>query len=386
MNCSSLSHTGLLPWGVLRFRWPNRGYPSDSSHGLGCQEYERLMDNRHSQARMSGISFLGAPTVIQTRTRMAQAAQRVSLRYTTCLVLLMQLPVRAIWVFHAVAQLRSVSKAAEQLGVTPSAVSQQIQSLELQLGVSLISKVGRRILLTEAGDRYFAMITEEVDRIAEATSTIRGFRSVTTLVVRATPTLSNKWLLPRLGSFLDSAPDLEVRIDGTNEPTDFNRVLVDLEIRHGDGRWPGLFVEGLAEEEFVPACAPGLAAAGSLAVEDLPRYRLIHSVKSQAQWERWFTLAKVNPQERWRRVLFDRSHMAIDAAASGMGIALESRMMMEKELASGALICPVLAPPELRLVTQWIVCPHDHLRQRKVRRFLEWLRAERGLGERLEAI
>jgi DNA-binding transcriptional LysR family regulator len=298
----------------------------------------------------------------------------------------MQLPVRAIWVFHAAAQMGSISKAAEQFGVTPSAVTQQIQSLELQLGVSLLTRMGRRIVLTEAGEQYFAMITDEVERIAEATSTIRGFRSVTTLVVRATPTLSNKWLLPRLGAFLDSAPDLEVRIDVTNEPPDFNRVLVDLEILHCDGLWPGLFVEGLAEEEFVPACAPGLASAGSLIAEDLPRYRLIHSVKSQAQWARWFTLAKVSPQERWRRVLFDRSHMAIDAAASGIGIALESRMMMQQELASGALTCPVRAPPQLRLVTQWIVCPHDHLRQKKVRRFLDWLRAERELAEKQEAI
>lgn len=274
------------------------------------------------------------------------------------------------------AQLGSISRAAEALSVTPSAVTQQIQSLEVQLGVSLLAKAGRRIVLTEAGERYFSMITSEIERIADATGTIRGFRTVTTLVIRATPTLSNKWLLPRLSGFLDAAPDLEVRLDGTNEPTDFNRELVDLEIRHGDGRWPGLFVEGLSEEEFVPACAPGLARAGSLTPADLTRFRLIHSVKSQAQWTRWFKLAGLHPQERWRRVLFDRSHMAIDAAAAGMGIALESRMMMERELASGALVCPVAAPPALRLVTQWIVCPRDHLRQKKVRRFLDWLRAE----------
>jgi DNA-binding transcriptional LysR family regulator len=298
----------------------------------------------------------------------------------------MQLPVRAIWVFHTAAQLGSISKAAEELSVTPSAVTQQIQSLELQLGVSLLAKAGRRIVLTEAGERYFSMITSEIERISDATGTIRGFRSVTTLVIRATPTLSNKWLLPRLSHFLDSEPDLEVRLDGTNEPTDFNRELVDLEIRHGDGRWPGLFVEGLSEETFVPACAPALAVAGSLAAADLPRFRLIHSVKSQAQWGRWFKLAGLQPQERWRRVLFDRSHMAIDAAVAGMGIALESRMMMERELASGALACPVAEPPSLRLVTQWIVCPRDHLRQKKVRRFLDWLRAEREMVERADAV
>lgn len=297
----------------------------------------------------------------------------------------MQLPVRAIWVFHTAAQMGSISKAAEVLTVTPSAVTQQIQSLEMQLGVSLLAKAGRRIVLTEAGERYFSMITSEIERISDATSTIRGFRSVTTLVIRATPTLSNKWLLPRLGSFLDAEPDLEVRLDGTNEPTDFNRELVDLEIRHGDGRWPGLFVEGLSEEAFIPACAPALARAGSLSPSDLPGFRLIHSVKSQAQWDRWFKLAGLHPQERWRRVLFDRSHMAIDAAAAGMGIALESRMMMERELAAGTLVCPVADPPPLRLVTQWIVCPRDHLRQKKVRRFLDWLRTARTGVEEAEA-
>lgn len=289
----------------------------------------------------------------------------------------MQLPIRAIFVFHTAARLGSISKAAEELSVTPSAVSQQIQALETQLGLTLMSKVGRRIVLTEAGERYFATITDEVERIAEATNLIRGYRSVTTLTVRATPTLSNKWLLPRLGAFLDRNPDLEVRIDGTNEPTNFKREVVDVEIRHGDGRWPGLFVEGMAEEDFLPACSPDYAQEGSLSAVELPRFRLIHSVKSQAQWPRWFGLAGVTPSERWSRVSFDRSHMAIDAAAGGMGIALESTLMMERELERGHLICPVRSPPAIRLVTQWIVCPHEHLKQRKVRLFLDWLRAER---------
>ncbi len=176
----------------------------------------------------------------------------------------MQLPTRAIWAFHAAAKAGSISRAAEELGVTPSAVTQQIQVLETQLGLSLMHKVGRRIVLTEAGERYFATITDEIGRITEATSEIRGYRSVTALTVRATPTLSNKWLLPRLSSFLDQHPQLEIRLDGTNEPTDFSRELVDVEIRHGDGRWPGLFVEPMGEEEFIPVCTPDYAAPGTL--------------------------------------------------------------------------------------------------------------------------
>jgi LysR family glycine cleavage system transcriptional activator len=290
---------------------------------------------------------------------------------------IMHVPIRSIWVFHAAARLGSISRAAEQLGVTPSAVSQQIHTLEVQLGVTLMGKTGRRVVLTDAGERYFETITDQIEDIAEATATIKGYRSVTTLTVRATPTLSAKWLLPRLSNFMETYPDLEIRIDGTNEPTDFNRELVDIEIRHGDGRWPGLFVEGMSEEAFVPACSPDYAASGSIPAEDLPNHRLIHSAKSQAQWPRWFTLAKVTPQRRWRRILFDRSHMAIDAAAAGMGIALESTMMMRRELQSGQLVCPVKSPPPLRIVTQWIVCPRDHLRQKRVRLFLDWLRRER---------
>lgn len=289
----------------------------------------------------------------------------------------MQLPIRAICVFHAAAKAGSVSKAAAELCVTPSAVSQQIQLLEVQLGTSLTVKAGRHIALTEAGERYFASITDEIERIAEATSHIRGFRSTTALNVRATPTLANKWLLPRLASFLDACPDMEVRLDGTNEPTDFDRETVDVEIRHGDGRWPGLFVEGLAEEQFWPVCAPGYAGPHSLGPSGLFGHRLIHSVKSQAQWTRWFALVGADAPVSWRRVLFDRSHMAIDAAAGGMGIALESTLMTERETACGALVRPVRDAPEIRLVTQWIVCPRDHLRQRRVRLFLDWLRGER---------
>jgi LysR family glycine cleavage system transcriptional activator len=289
----------------------------------------------------------------------------------------MHIPLRAIGVFHAVARTGSVTRAADELGVTPSAVSQQIQSLEVSLGTALIGKSGRNVVLTEAGERYFEMIQAEIEGIAEATQRIRGFRSVTTLTVRTSPSLSTKWLLPRLASFIDAHPGIELRLDGTNEPTTFQRENVDLEIRHGTGQWPGLFVEGLVEERFRPVCAPSIAAAGSLDATELLRFRLIHSVKSQAQWPHWFELAGVNPTERWRRVLFDRTHMAIDAATAGFGIALESDLMMSAELTSGRLACPVRNPPALSLTTQWVTCPPDHLRLSKVKTFLAWLKHER---------
>lgn len=291
----------------------------------------------------------------------------------------MHLPLRAIAVFHAAARAGSVSRAAQELGVTPSAVSQQIAALEVHLGTSLMVRAGRRVMLTEAGERYFEMIAENIDRISEATRNVRGHSSSRSLIVRATPSLSAKWLLPRLGRFLDANPDLDLRIDATSEPTDFSRESIDIEIRHGEGNWPGLFVESIAEERFLPVCAPALCAPATLDPSDLPRYRLIHSVKSQVQWERWFAIAGVAAAATWRRVLFDRSHMAIDAAANGIGIALESDLMMWRELRDGILVCPLRHPPPASRATQWLVCPHDRLRRRRVRAFLDWVRAERDL-------
>jgi DNA-binding transcriptional LysR family regulator len=296
----------------------------------------------------------------------------------------MQIPLRAIGVFHAAARAGSIARAAEELGVTASAVSQQIRSLEGHLGTALMVKVGRGIRLTEAGDRYFEMVSAEVERIADATYRIRGHRSVATLTVRATPSLSSKWMLPRLATFLDAHPEIEVRLDGTNEPTDFSKEDVDLEIRHGEGSWPGLYVDGLAEEAFLPVCSPSYCPPASLEVSNLPNHRLIQSVKSQVQWGPWFKMAGISPRGRLRRVLFDRAHMAIDAAAAGMGIALESRLMMWRELRQGALVCPVRNPPATSRTTQWIVCPRDHLRHWKVRTFLEWLRTERDAWVELE--
>jgi DNA-binding transcriptional LysR family regulator len=291
----------------------------------------------------------------------------------------MHLPLRAIAVFHTAARAGSVSRAAQELGVTPSAVSQQIAALEVHLGTSLMVKTGRRVVLTEAGERYFEMIAEHIDRVSEATRSVRGHLSSKSLVVRATPSLSTKWLLPRLNRFLDANPDLDVRLDATNEPTDFSREGVDVEVRHGEGNWPGLFVEGVAEERFLPVCAPTLCAAATLEPSDLPSRRLVHSVKSQMQWEHWFAAAGVTAAPTWRRVLFDRSHMAVDAAVNGIGIALESDLMMWRELRNGVLVCPVRHPPPVSRVTQWLVCPHDRLRRHRVRAFLDWVRAERDL-------
>ena len=174
----------------------------------------------------------------------------------------MYLPLRAISVFHAAASSGSISRAAAELNVTPSAVSQQIQSLETHLGTALMTKVGRGVALTEAGERYFAMISEEIDRIADATQRIRGLRSVTLLTVRATPTLSTKLLLPRLRSFLDGHPDLEVRLTAPmKRPTSRRKQSISRSVTApGNGR---AVRRSAHRGSFLPVCSPAYCAPAS---------------------------------------------------------------------------------------------------------------------------
>ncbi|SFQ07188.1 LysR substrate-binding domain-containing protein [Tranquillimonas alkanivorans] len=287
-----------------------------------------------------------------------------------------QIPFRAISVFYEVATQQSVAAAAERLGVTPSAVSQQLRNLEEQVGKVLVAKVGRKIRLTEAGEQYYEMIAEDVEHIITSTNRIRGAQTTTLLTVRASPSIATKWLLPRLPRFLDANPDLDVHLDGSNEPTDFARDTVDIGVYHGTGRWPGLHVQPLVDEPFLPVCAPTLTGLDDLAISDIPNHRMIVSVKCQVQWRDWFGLAGHPDLEARRRVLFDRSHMTVDAACSGMGIALESALMMDRELREGRLHIPVAEVPKVELCTQWLVCPHQNTRRRHVRRFIDWVRAE----------
>jgi DNA-binding transcriptional LysR family regulator len=285
-------------------------------------------------------------------------------------------PLRAILVFYYVARLNSIAQAAAELNVTASAVSQQIKALEAQIGTILVTRNGRAIKLTEAGERYFEQISDKIEGVIRATELMRGQRLPANIVLRTTPTIASKWLLPRLRRFLDLMPDTNIRIDGSNEPVDFNRDNVDLEIRHGLGGWPGLYTEPLTEERFLPVCTTSLAQAGSLSAKAVLALPRIRSVKAQIQWPAWAEAQGILPDHTPAKVSFDRSHMAIDAAVLGLGVALESELMIDSELRSGQLVVPATRTPLLQAATQWMVCPRANLRRHRVKRLIEWLRAE----------
>lgn len=289
-------------------------------------------------------------------------------------------PFRAIVAFHATAASGSMVKAAEIIGVTPSAISQQVQIIEAHIGIRLFSRIGRRVVLTEAGERYFELIRDDIDRITAVTGMMSDNSSYSVLNLRIAPTFATKWILPRLHEFTNAHPDIELRLDATNDPPDFERENIDIEIRHGAGIWPGVYVEPIGEEQMQVLCSPNYAAPGSLRVQDLPDHQLIHSVKNIVQWPQWFAAQGFIPERRLKRILFDRAHMSIDMAVYGHGIILESTLIAADEIALGRLVSPIKNPIAVSQSSLWIVCPHSHLSRRKVRSFLTWLRDTLPMG------
>ncbi len=285
-------------------------------------------------------------------------------------------PLRALSAFEAVARNMSFAKAAKELNVTSSAVSQQIKILEEHLAISLFRRLNRRVLLTEAGELYYASVSAAFRTIGEATERVDSNASPRLLVVRSAPSFAAKWLMPRLGDFLLRNPDIDLRLDASNEKTDFVREAVDLEIRFGGEVWGNLHVEPLFCEPFVPLAAPSLVrkyeikSADDLLALGLP---LIHSVKCPVDWQEWFAAQGVETPSWLRGPRFDRSFMSIQAAVDGLGVALESCVMASAEITGGSLVCVVPNPPSFLRRLYWFVCPPANLKRETVERFRHWL-------------
>lgn len=284
-------------------------------------------------------------------------------------------PLRALAAFEAVARNRSFSRAAAELNVSVSAVSQQVKILEVFLATNLFTRLNRRVLLTEAGELYFAAIAASFEAMADATESVNRHRSPQMLVVRAAPSLATKWLMPRLPAFLAAFPDLDLRLDASNEKTDFLRDAVDLELRFGKEGCSGLFVEPLCREAFVPLATPAFVERHAIAAPaDLLRAPLIHSVKAPSDWSTWFAANGLRAPSRLRGPHFDRSYMALDAALDGIGVALESGILAQADLAAGRLVTPVPSRQSFVHTLYWFVCPFEKLEREAVQRFRNWLR------------
>src|SRR5215211_2481382 len=175
--------------------------------------------------------------------------------------MLRRLPaLNALKAFEAAARHESFTRAAEELCVTQGAVSHQVKALEAELGIKLFNRERQRLIITEAGRDYLAVLRDALDRIAVGTERLVQRQSSGVLTVSTSPDFAAKWLVHRLGRFAEAYPSIDLRVSATLHHVDFAREDVDLAVRHGDGNWPGLDMARLSAEQLFPVCSPKLLA------------------------------------------------------------------------------------------------------------------------------
>ncbi|WP_448206955.1 transcriptional regulator GcvA [Azospirillum sp. sgz302134] len=285
---------------------------------------------------------------------------------------------KAVQAFEAAARLSSFALAAEELLVTPSAVSHQIKFLEEQVGVNLFHRVHRAVVLTDAGRAYAEEITAAFARIDTATRNIGRTEKSDILTIHSTPSFATQWLMPRLARFSSLNPDIDVRLNATVAPVDLSTEAVDLAIRYGSRLQPaGTQVLPFPTETIVPLCAPALMNGPHpiRTPEDLRHHTLVHSEVCLVGWRDWLRQHRKVKLEITRGPRFDRSFMAISAAVDGLGVCLESLLLVQRELEAGRLVAP-FGLEGLKVQGYTLNLLKSRADLPKVRSFQDWLFAE----------
>ncbi|NEX95237.1 LysR substrate-binding domain-containing protein [Caulobacter sp. 17J65-9] len=292
------------------------------------------------------------------------------------------LPLSAVRVFEAAARLGSFTRAAEELGMTQAAVSWQIKSLESRLGQSLFRRLPREVVLTPAGERLSRAATDAMSllrtALSDLTETGKGVLAVTTLF-----TFANQWLSPRLGGFQLAHPDLALRLDTNPSLLDLAGGGLDLGVRAGDGRWPGLESTWLMPSIQTPLLAPallerlgGLDSPSDLATA--PR------IGTDSEWAQWFGALGLGSGERRTRFTADTQIAEVASALSGQGVALANPILFARELADGRLVQPFETVVETS-PGYWVAYPTERRRTPKIALFRDWLLAEAAADPAVQA-
>lgn len=281
----------------------------------------------------------------------------------------------AIKAFEAAARSGSFTRAAEELFVTAGAVSQQVKALETELGVRLFNRKRQRLVITEAGRDYLAVVRDALDQIALGTERLMRRQRAGVLTISVSPDFAAKWLVTRLGRFAEVHPEIDLRVAANDQRVDFAREDVDLAVRHGDGQWPELEVVRLCSERLFAVCSPKLMRGRNrlLSAADLLKLPLLR-LDDWTNWGRWFEAAGVVTPPIAGPVI-NRASMLIDAAIDGQGVALARTALAAWDLVHGRLVRPVDVSLAMAN-TYWIVCPRLSADVPKINLMREWLLAE----------
>lgn len=286
-------------------------------------------------------------------------------------------PLRSLRAFEAAARHLSFARAADELHVTPAAISQQIKLLEGHLGLALFKR-GPHLALTEAAAAALPLVSDSFDLMERAVDRLRQGRDHGPLVVSSSPAFAARWLIPRMARFQHRHPDIDLRLSASIRLVDFATEDVDLAIRYGSGHYPGMHVERLKAEEVVPVACPPLAERLKTAA-DLLSVPLLHNTAMDwdstfPTWPAWLGNAGVAVPAGFSPRRFDDFTLVLQAVLAGLGAALVWRTLVAEEIAAGRLV--PLFPAQPLTNAYHLVCPARHLDNPKVAAFRAWVLEE----------
>jgi LysR family glycine cleavage system transcriptional activator len=290
-------------------------------------------------------------------------------------------PLNALRAFEAAARHLNFSRAADELSVTPGAVSQQIQNLEEYVGAPLFRRTPKGLLLTDAAQTALPALREAFDRLAEAASLLTAAVDGRRLTLTAAPSFAAKWLVPRLGKFESAYPAVDVWLSAGLELVDLTAGEVDVAIRYGAGRYPGLEIRRLMSETVIPVISPELLAQTPLAEPgDLTRHILLHDGSPEPDdscpdWAMWLAARGVKGVDGSRGPRFNQSSLVIEAAVNGRGVALAKRTLAQADLDAGRLVAPIQISTAVDFA-YYLVHPKAKGRLPQVKAFVTWITAE----------
>jgi LysR family transcriptional regulator, glycine cleavage system transcriptional activator len=286
-------------------------------------------------------------------------------------------PLKAIIAFESVARTKSVNRAADELGLTPSAVSHQISNLESVVGRPLFTRLGRGLVLTPTGQQYLADVTGSLADLSRATERASSQSGVEILRIHSSPSFGLMWLLPRLASFQEANGDIQLNLACSYEDVSFTSGYYDLDVRHGYAHWTDGEIKTLRNEFIAPlASAEYLRRFPVHTPEDLLERRLIFSETPLVQWKQWFGKFGVAGSRKAFDFSFDRSYMSLEAAALGHGIALESTMLASVHLGRGSLVPVFDRNFAVEVGAHHLVYPTQNADLPRVAKFLAWVEHE----------
>ena len=292
-------------------------------------------------------------------------------------------PLNAVRAFEAAARHCSFTRAADELFVTQGAISHQVKLLEEWFGFALFDRHKRELQLTEKGELYLRSVRALLNELHSATRAVLDEDADRLLCVSAAESFAVNWLIDRLRRFASQNPEIDIRLTSQNQIDDFGNVIgeegpnwVDLRIRYGRGKWPGLQVTKLFDEDIFPVCSPALLEGRKppVAVGDLNDFVLIHD-DMQMSWESWARSAGSAQAMSIRGPKFSHSHMALQAAINGDGIALGRSVLAVDHLDAGRLIRPLpLSVPAEH--SYYLLCQEGMVGDPRVTAFNTWLLEE----------